>query len=844
MSPAGELWWLCRLVDESLRSYTSCFNEPRAFVSMSKEKEKEILIASSQVVRKIQLRIHEFDSAPSKDGLSSSKQHSSDHQCLPKIVTEMMILLTVKSEFVQHVAVNALVLTSQFVSTTGNNWDEFIHLLCCSLEMAFARMLLCSSEKCNFNSPDVNVLMQYGLRNCDWSTVAGITRVLRVICKHLKVDYDDGLVKVYYDLVNSCLLKMPWDFLDEYWSGGIGSMKKGSSMNQLNLNNFSAMEPGIKFIGTFLQLLCSLVDQNEVVETRCNSVYKHPLFVTVSNLIPRLVKWCLSKQEDSTGTHIVHYLKHKLLILMIRLGSLSCLDCLIHFSWFELLHNYFQELLQQPLTQFQSDQGDCLEGSPFLLSLSDEEACGMHSSHLQRQAVFLLLACSFSMISQRGLNVDHCNCSALCSCFTSNPDSKLDFSRKKGSLELYKWIQGHLPTEISINHEKYLEICTNFMSSFLQLYLCEDDLLFEVLLQLLSISSCLQQQSERKDAAYVDVKKDFPFDLSDIFNPVHLFHLFLSEIHYDHQVLLDYLISKDTGISCAKYLLRCMHLICNSWKLFVKFPLFGEFSNQSSCKRRKVLGDGQQFLADGMPSSFDKNGSIILNIKNYTEDSEYGFKHYNIKPFKKATECLLSLSNSIENLHQKNLFPYNPEALLKRFVVLYLYMPPPFHASCSKSPHFSIVLSIMPLSPSQPTAIIVVRPTLIRNRTTTPPIAKQIVLNINKGGNVVGGIFNVENGNKGGGPLLKAHLNLKLISAHPFDVAEGGFYKMCTTGRNQCTTSGTQFLKPTIESTLVAGRDEVIRRLEARLRELEQRNLGPSQVHQPQIPPAVAQLDE
>ncbi|QHO02068.1 Type IV inositol polyphosphate 5-phosphatase [Arachis hypogaea] len=30
----------------------------------------------------------------------------------------------------------------------------------------------------------------------------------------------------------------------------------------------------------------------------------------------------------------------------------------------------------------------------------------------------------------------------------------------------------------------------------------------------------------------------------------------LIQIHYDHQVLLDYLISKDTGISCAKYLLR------------------------------------------------------------------------------------------------------------------------------------------------------------------------------------------------------------------------------------------------------------------------------------------------
>lgn len=161
-------------------------------------------------------------------------------------------------------------------------------------------------------------------------------------------------------------------------------------------------------------------------------------------------------------------------ILMIRLGSISCVNCLVHLSWFELLHNYFQELLGEPLTQYQSDQGDVLEGSPFLLSLSNGQACGMHFSHLQRQAIFLLLACSFSLISQRGLNADNCNRSTMCSRFTTSPDSELDdFCRKKGLLELYKWIQGHLPTEISIHHEKYLEICMDFMSSCLQLFLRE-----------------------------------------------------------------------------------------------------------------------------------------------------------------------------------------------------------------------------------------------------------------------------------------------------------------------------------------------------------------------------------
>lgn len=86
--------------------------------------------------------------------------------------------------------------------------------------------------------------------------------------------------------------------------------------------------------------------------------------------------------------------------------------------------------------------------------------------------------------------------------------------------------------------------------------------------------------------------------ISHLFHPIHFFHLFLagvstkhslvhffvffpllqdqnteftmlsslamlpsSQIHYDHQVLLDYLISKDTGASSAEYLLRYVLVI-------------------------------------------------------------------------------------------------------------------------------------------------------------------------------------------------------------------------------------------------------------------------------------------
>lgn len=100
----------------------------------------------------------------------------------------------------------------------------------------------------------------------------------------------------------------------------------------------------------------------------------------------------------------------------------------------------------------------------------------------------------------------------------------------------------------------------------------------------------------------------------------------------------------------------------------MEFPSFGEILDQSSCKRRKILRDGLQSVTDGTPSSVDKNGNIILHSKNFKEDGKYDFKHRNIEPLKKASECLLSLNNSIGNLHQKSLFPYNPEVLLKRYI--------------------------------------------------------------------------------------------------------------------------------------------------------------------------------
>lgn len=107
--------------------------------------------------------------------------------------------------------------------------------------------------------------------------------------------------------------------------------------------------------------------------------------------------------------------------------------------------------------------------------------------------------------------------------------------------------------------------------------------------------------------------------VSDLFSPIDLFHLFLTEvsltcaakrksichcwirkahiswfliivaefyclyslqIHYDHQVLLDYLISKDTGDKCAEYLLRYVFFLLlfgNVFNLCCRIPWLGIF---------------------------------------------------------------------------------------------------------------------------------------------------------------------------------------------------------------------------------------------------------------------------
>jgi hypothetical protein len=189
------------------------------------------------------------------------------------------------------------------------------------VELAMANTLSYSSapsitgvEDSSSDSSNFYAVLKPRLQNTNWSTVAGIIRVLRNILKYLKQDYDENL-EVYLDSVDSCLSNVRWDLLDENCDGQHSGSQKSFSADASFLRNTSVLqEPCVMFLGTFLQLLCSLVGESDFVEATGVSIDKHPIHLKIVNLVPKVLYWCLGKQGDCVETCISQYFRHKLLV--------------------------------------------------------------------------------------------------------------------------------------------------------------------------------------------------------------------------------------------------------------------------------------------------------------------------------------------------------------------------------------------------------------------------------------------------------------------------------------------------------------------------------------------------
>ncbi|XP_043711668.1 uncharacterized protein LOC122660427 isoform X2 [Telopea speciosissima] len=667
MSCSLELSRLCSLIEGALRPYTE-----KESIELTKDEEKDLLITLSKISGEIQRWGDEIESDSENEAVANHvfdvkcfpelDPPSGGHSCLVEIVSVVAIFLEVGSQYIKHLAGNLLVVISKFIAKAGSKWSGFLYLLCVCLDVAISNNLssLTVSSTSRATDSECNALsfisiLHSRLVNANWHTVAGLFRVLRNIMKYLKQNNDGDLLKIYMDSISNVC----WELLSEIHVGQTNEVQINSTGVALLHRNVCSPESRFLFLGGLLQLFCSLVEQNDLVESK-------GVLDKIVCLVPKLLNLCFYKQGDFNNSRFHQYMRHKMLMLMVRLSFQINWECSTLVLWLELLHFYFEDLILLPISARDALFDDCVEGSPFLTSVPNVDIYRLSTRHLQRQAIFLFLKCSFHLVSLGQETDKECACVTSNSCLTCESQSDLESCcRKKGLSELSAWLKTHLPLEAYKSYPLYLEKCNIFAISFLQLFIDEDDLLFEMLLQLLTLPFPAEQFERYKD--FQEVSGDILFHLSSIFNAVHLFHLFLAELHYDHQVLLDYLISKDTGVNCVQYLLRCFRMIFKSWHLFVEFSVCESEISQPSCKKRKIILDSQD--SNGKVDLLHGETPVALD-RDRRRKHDVASKPYDEMPksFKNAKDCLLSLKRSVKNLHQKNLFPYNPTALLRSFM--------------------------------------------------------------------------------------------------------------------------------------------------------------------------------
>lgn len=621
--------------------------------SASREEEKDLLIALSKVLRGIRLWTgEETDVSSDSDVEAKSVTGSvdsgefalgSEEQIfLGKIVGDLMHFLMVHSQHVQHLTGNVLLAISELLCAHGKGWAAFVHLLFVYAELSIGIIQPCSSiTRTRVHEDFYGILESYDLaiksklQKANWSTVAGIFRVLRCIWKYLKHDFRDQLVDSYLNSLNSFISHVTWNLLDD---GNVvpKCVHMGPQM------------PKFIFLGYLTQLLSSVVEQVDHEMVQGDSVNGHQLLFSITKLVPSLFLCCLGKEEEHHDARISLYFRHKLLMLMTRLSGQG-LEASILTLWLQLLQKYFQDLMSEQISMLEPVVDDSLEGSPFSASVFEENIQGTNLYHLKRQAIFLFIKCSLRLIFSEEVVDQQCDCLSARPCLSSHPEY---CSQKKVLGELYKWLGQNLQHDTHCDSETYMEKCMHFGSSFIRLYAQEDDLLFKVLLEVLSIPIPGSEKFDEVKERIPDSRENTLIHLSNLFNPFNLFHSFLAEIKYDHQVLLDYLISKDMGISCAEYLLRCLRLISESWEAFLQFSYVRSPKEWPSTKERKISQLKVNFRLEPYSTGNFRHGHKLQGAGG--------------KPFDKAKLCLLSLKYSVENLHQKNLFPYNPKVLLRR----------------------------------------------------------------------------------------------------------------------------------------------------------------------------------
>lgn len=175
------------------------------------------------------------------------------------------------------------------------------------------RLARCNTHTADYHTTGFISILLPKLLNANWATATGLVQVLRKILKSLKTDYGE-LAEEYLQSFSYSLQNVSWDLLHEsHVDKFSGTWMKYSKDSLLHRDMCS---PGLKeiFLGTLLQLFCTLVDPNSFKETSGSNFDELPFLPEVINLVPSLLCWCLSSRVNCKQSYMSRYLRHKMLV--------------------------------------------------------------------------------------------------------------------------------------------------------------------------------------------------------------------------------------------------------------------------------------------------------------------------------------------------------------------------------------------------------------------------------------------------------------------------------------------------------------------------------------------------
>ncbi|KAH9301353.1 hypothetical protein KI387_012936, partial [Taxus chinensis] len=491
-----------------------------------------------------------------------------DHSCIELVTENLVFLLVLDSDFISHLAGKILYVLSCYLKELDSEWKEFLHHLWISLkDVCFKLEIQSMCDSANRSCPCAMdqrsstygaidkkkpyyiAYLEKEIRGSDASNdstcmkkiciaALRLMQLLRNILKtcHLKIE---NLVDNYLHVTEIYVVDTAWILLNNLCLDDTVSPVKGSSECSL----VSVKNQGYHYVekelvlGSLLQILCSLVHAIAAGHNDAggNLISQWPLLTKVNEMIPTLSFQCLALHNHPGQNCIADFLRHKLLTLMIRLSDCFLQMPSFYVPWLDLLWEHAADLLCHPLPEKQIHESS-LPGSPFWTSSYNcNREFNICKSHLQSRAVFLLFKCSFVMIREdietpEGSSYLHgSSLETKCESNDTQLNSVGKSGSKKAEAALTNWLERQMSCLSFLTGNVLRSRWTTFTSSFLRLFMDEDDLMFQMLLQLLDMPLPLQQE-QCDGNSVLDSKRhmDTCVPILKSFRPAFLFHEFLA----------------------------------------------------------------------------------------------------------------------------------------------------------------------------------------------------------------------------------------------------------------------------------------------------------------------------